>query len=145
MSLLLSIAGDDNAVTNIRMIPVDLMVHIDSFMEISDRVRLAATSKPVRKFIYEVCVPLWEDIDLSKVSYQYEVRDQLNDERLASLLIQVNARTVTRSLNLDSVNVRGTGILPLTGLEYLRSSICGMVILVGIVFTRAWWFGFCVQ
>jgi len=124
MSVLLSVGvmnngGNDSSAKRLLKLPVDVMVHIDSFMTLPDRVRLAATSKPVRKFIYEGCVPLWQTIDFSEVPIK--LRLKMNDEMLALLLIQVKARTVTRSLDLNILKIQGTGLLPLSDSETLET------------------------
>ena len=117
MVLVGPIDGLENARENAALLedklPSDIMVRINEFLELPDRVRLASSSKRLQKLIFQECTPLWRDIDFSKV--QKEGKKNLTDGMLTILLLRVNARTVTKSLNLDDCeSLRGTGLAPLT-------------------------------
>jgi len=73
----------------------------------------------IRKLVYQDCVPLWCNIDFSDV--KDGAKASLTDAMLSSLLIRVNARNVTRSLNLKQCgNLHGTGLGPLSGSQILE-------------------------
>ena len=89
------------------------------FLKLSSRIRLASTSKTLQKLIFQDCIPLWREIDFSDLPYA--TKQSLTDEMLASLLIRVNAKSVTRTINLTSCNgIQGTGLEPLRGSEVLE-------------------------
>ena len=101
-------------------IPVDIMVRISIFLKLSCRIRLASTSKTLQKLIFQDCVPLWREINFKDLPYPK--KQSLTDEMLASLLIRVNAKSVTRTINLTRCGgIQGTGLEPLRGSEVLET------------------------
>ncbi len=117
MNIVQPVGGVENARENaesLDKLPSDVMVRLNEFLELPDRVRLASSNKTLQKLVFQECIPLWRDIDFSKMAGRNGL-GRLTDDSLARLLIRVNARIVTRNLNLKYCkNVRGTGIAPLT-------------------------------
>jgi hypothetical protein len=111
----------------IEKLPVDLMVRINQFLELPDRIRLASCNKQLQTLVYQECSPLWCDIDFSRVDY-YKARQHLTDAMLSSLLTRVNAKTVTKSLNVDlCTELIGTGLEPLKESATLEKIIMRLV------------------
>lgn len=103
----------------IEKLPSDVMVRVLEFVDLPDCIRLATCSKRLQNLVYQDCVLLWRDIDLSKVNGAPHC---LTDDMLSSLLLRVNAKTVTRSMNLDwSTKITGTGLTPLSESQVLET------------------------
>lgn len=101
-------------------LPSDVMIRVNKFLELPDRVRLASSSNPLQKIVFQDCTPLWRDIDFSEI--KEIARRSLTDARLSSLLVRVNAKTVTRNLNLHGCfKLEGTGLAPLIGSETMET------------------------
>lgn len=95
----------------------EVIVRVNEFVELPDRVRFASCSKLLQKLVIDECAPLWRELDFSKI----KGRLLLTDERLSSLLVRVNARSVTKSLNLSGCKeLRRTCLEPLRGSEALE-------------------------
>lgn len=95
------------------------MIRINEFLRLPDRVRLAGSSRLLQQLVFRDCTPLWREIDFSCLAPR--AKAFLTDERLSSLLVRVNARTVTRSFNLSGCRqLRGTCLEPLRGSEVLE-------------------------
>jgi hypothetical protein len=80
-------------------IPADVMLRISMFLELPFRIRLASSSKPLQKLIFQDCIPLWHEINFSDLPYK--AARILTDEMLSSLLIRVNAKSVTRTVSVQ--------------------------------------------
>jgi len=83
----------------IEQLPADVMTRILGFVKLPERLQLARSSSILLKLITKDCTELWTTVDLSSVSE--EKRRLLTDPMLAGLLTRVNARDVTRDLNLE--------------------------------------------
>lgn len=115
----MSVGGDKKSPESpekmLASLPSDVMVRVNEFLHLHERIHFASSSKKLQKLIYQDCTPLWREIDFSSINW--EAKRLLTDERLSSLLTRVNARTVMKSLNLD-----GCGKLVGSGIEPLRNS-----------------------
>lgn len=86
--------------TMIENLPVDIMVRISMFLKLPCRIRFAsAASKPRHELIFQDAHPLWHEINFCALPYATKKR--LTDEMLSSLVIRVNAKSVTRAINLE--------------------------------------------
>ena len=98
------------AISMLERLSVDLMVHILEFVELPERLRLSMCSTKLLKVITTECTPLWVDI----VFYSLKHATSLTDDMLAALLTRVNARNVTKYLDLDGCSkIDGRGLAPL--------------------------------
>lgn len=91
-------------------LPPDLMVRVLEFVDLPERLQLSMCSTTILKFITEDCAPLWFEIVFCSLQHAAS----LTDEMLAALLKRVDARNVTKYVDLDGCSeIRGTGLAPL--------------------------------
>jgi hypothetical protein len=106
----------------LEIIPADVMVRmvrISMFLKLPCRIRLASTSKPLQKLLFQVCIPLWREINATDLPYT--ATRIVTDDMLSSLVIRVNAKSVTRTINVkDCKYIRGTALEPLRGSQVLE-------------------------
>lgn len=96
-----------------QLLPVDLLMRMLGFVNIPDQLQLAACSTMLEKLLFEDCTSLWETIDLS-FHASWEQQGNLTDSVLANLLVKVNARNLTKSLDIRGCrNIEGRGLKPL--------------------------------
>lgn len=104
----------------LEQLPVEIMTHVLAYMSIVDRIKLARGNSALQQRVYRECPEAWETIDFSSLSWRLTRR--LTDVVLSNLLTRVNAREVTKNLNLeDCYEIRGNGILPMQGSRVLES------------------------
>jgi hypothetical protein len=105
-------------------IPADVMVRmvrISIFPKLPCRTLLASTNKPLQKLIFQYCIPLWREINVPDLPYT--ATRIFTDDMLSSLLIRVNAKSVTRTISVkDCKYIRGTALEPLRGSQVLEFS-----------------------
>ena len=92
-------------------LPVDALSHSLLFMDIPTRIKLASLNKTMQRRVYEECKQAWATID----SYSlYPFQESLSDLDLSRLLEKVNAREITKILDLyHCEKLRGNGLTPL--------------------------------
>jgi len=108
----------------IELVLPDVIVHILEFgVTLPERLKLAQCSHALDTLITTACPELWKEIDLSNNG------NEITDHMLARLLERVNARAVTKSLDLSSCRgITGASLEPLrdskfsSTLSFLRTN-----------------------
>jgi hypothetical protein len=98
--------------------PVETLTHVLKLLDIPSRVKLASCNLTLQQRVYRECFGAWISIDFSLLTHSV----RLGDLDLSRLLTKVNARLVTKDLDLKSCNnVRGTGLAPLRSSRVLET------------------------
>ena len=97
-------------------LPPGLMVKVLAFSDIPTRTKLALCSLSLQQRVYRDCPQVWTNVDLSTYS-------DMTDLDLSRFLTRINAKQVTKTLDLKTCNqLRGTGLMPIRNsrvLEYI--------------------------
>lgn len=97
----------------------EVMADVLLFLVLSDRVQLASCSKSLQQRVYRDCSKAWEEI-IFQIE-QWIGCPRLTDLQLSHFLIQVNARNVTKTLDLSYCrSIRGSGLIPLRNSRVLE-------------------------
>ncbi len=96
---------------SIDQLPPEILARTFFFLRVSDRVKLASCSKTTQRRVYRQCSEIWETISFHGHTTG---DDRLTDYQLSKLLVRVNAREITKALNLSFLsNIHGQGLAPL--------------------------------
>lgn len=103
--------------TMFEQFPVETLTHILKFLSICSRVKLASCNHTLQQQIYRECAGAWISIE-----FDFLENVRLGDLDLSRLLTRINARQVTKVLNLQCCdNVRGSGLAPLRSSRVLET------------------------
>lgn len=107
--------------SSLEQVSLDPFTHILEYVNVVDRVKLARSSKALQKRVYQECRDAWTRIDFYAHGISSTVREQLTDHSLSELLVRVNAKEITRYLNLlECTAVRGPGLMCLRNSQVLQ-------------------------
>jgi hypothetical protein len=98
----------------------NLMIEILEYANLPEILALASASSGLRRTVYKKSSGLWTHLDFSTLPLT--TRARLTDKSLAGLLKRVNAKHVTKTLNLaNCANLDGGGLSPLRHSRRLES------------------------
>ena len=98
-------------------LPTETLVHILGFLDVPSRLQLARGNQALRRKIYRDCAQAW--VEFKPCTHEFDER--FTDLDLSRLLTRVNAREVTKSLDLQSCNrISGSGLMPLRNSRVLE-------------------------
>lgn len=103
-------------------LPLDVMVRILDYMDIPTRLKLARCSLTLQRRVYRDCSQAWVSIRFWELRSPYlKCLLRFTDYHLSRLLVRVNARDVTKNLNLmGCCCIRGSGLTPLRNSRVLE-------------------------
>mmetsp|Transcript_41715 Transcript_41715/g.126570 ORF Transcript_41715/g.126570 Transcript_41715/m.126570 type:complete len:573 (-) Transcript_41715:154-1872(-) len=94
------------------------------FADFRSRLALSACSKMMRCYIFRHCSWMWVDVDFINMGnwdFRQNALPHLSDKQLRALLVNIDARQVTRNLSLRGCTaVTGLGLDPLRGSRALE-------------------------
>jgi hypothetical protein len=96
-------------------LPIDIMVKVLDFTDLTTKVKLAGCNSTLQNRVYRECSLAWQSI-------RFPLSRILTDENVSRLLTRVNAREVTKSLDLSFCpSIEGRGLLPLRNSRVLET------------------------
>lgn len=102
-------------------LPSELLSQILIFADYGSRFKLASSNKSMQRLVLADCLSAWKSIDF----YLYATTEQqkcLTDAQLSSLLVRVNARSVTTHFSVKGCSsLCGYGMFPLSYSQVLKS------------------------
>jgi len=95
----------------VERLPSEVMVQVLEFLELPAKVRFANLNKLLMRRVHQECCQLWAEVDIGGTA---KMKAYLTDELLAKFLTRIDAKNVTKSLNLEACSaIHGIGLLPL--------------------------------